>query len=63
MPNYAIDINWTTVQEAANDEQAIELAQRLTWALTSILEDEVDGAAELLSVERVDGGPIYPPEQ
>lgn len=66
MPNYAIELKWLTVQEAENDEQAIEIAQTLEQSLSKQMlygkTRVAVGDAELVEVSRVDAGVLYPPE-
>ena len=66
MPNYAIELKWLTVQEAENDERAIEIAQTLEQSLGKQMlygkHRVAVGDAELMKVSRVDGGILYPPE-
>ena len=66
MPHYAIELKWLTVQEAENDERAIEIAQTLEQSLGKQMlygkHRVAVGDAELVEVSRVDGGILYPPE-
>ena len=67
MPNYAIELKWLTVQEAENDEQAIEIAENLEQSLSKQMlygkHRVAVGDAELVEVSRVDAGILYPPEE